>query len=153
MFAFLPAGSACGGLIARVRFDIPMPEPSLTEQARAARERAIATYSGFRVGAALRTRGGRIFRGCNIENASYGLTVCAERVALLTALAEGEREFDAIAVVSDATPPATPCGPCRQLLWEYCRDIEVVTADLHGQERRFRMSELLPHPFDLIPED
>ena len=153
MFTLLTAGSACGGLIARVRFDIPMPEPSLIEQARIARERAIATYSGFRVGAALRTRGGRIFRGCNIENASYGLTVCAERVALLTALAEGEREFDSIAVVSDATPPATPCGPCRQLLWEYCRDIEVVTADLHGHERRFRMSELLPHPFDLIPED
>ena len=153
MFTSLPAGTACGGLNARVRFDIPMPELSLTEQAQTARERAIATYSGFRVGAALRTRGGRIFRGCNIENASYGLTVCAERVALLTALAEGEREFDAIAVVSDATPPATPCGPCRQLLWEYCRDIEVVTADLHGHERRFRMSELLPHPFDLIPED
>jgi cytidine deaminase len=130
-----------------------MPEPSLTEQALTARERAIASYSGFRVGAALRTRGGRIFRGCNIENASYGLTVCAERVALLTALAEGEREFDAIAVVSDATPPATPCGPCRQLLWEYCRDIEVVTADLHGHQRRFRLSELLPHPFELIPED
>lgn len=132
---------------------LPMSDTSLIHEARAARERAIAPYSGFRVGAALRTRTGQVFHGCNIENASYGLTVCAERVALLTALAAGEREFTAVAVVSAGDPPATPCGPCRQLLWEYCRDIDVITSNLDGVERRFRMSELLPHPFDLLPEE
>lgn len=130
---------------------MPTEEPLIAE-ARAARERAIAPYSGFRVGAALETRSGRVISGCNIENASFGLTVCAERVALLTALAAGEREFARIAVVSQSEPPATPCGPCRQLLWEYCGDIPVLLTSISGQERRFRLSELLPHPFSFPPE-
>jgi cytidine deaminase len=125
---------------------------TLIDEARAARDRAIAPYSGFKVGAALRTRSGTVYHGCNIENSSYSLTVCAERVALLTALAAGEREFEAIAVFSQSEIPATPCGPCRQLLWEYCDDIHVVLSNLDGHTREFRMSELLPYAFKFRPE-
>lgn len=114
----------------------------------AARRNAIAPHSGFAVGAALETAGGRVFTGCNIENASYGLTVCAERVALLKALSEGAREFSSIAVVSGGTPPAPPCGACRQLLWEYCGDIPVLLHSIQGGSRTFQLSALLPEPFD-----
>ena len=89
-----------------------------------------------------------MFGGCNVENASYGLTVCAERVALLKALSEGEREFAAIAVVADTAAPTPPCGPCRQLLWEYCGDIPVVMANLTDIKARHQMRDLLPLPFD-----
>jgi cytidine deaminase len=116
--------------------------------ARAAREHAVAPYSKFKVGAALLTRDGRIYGGCNVENASYGLTVCAERVALLKALSEGAREFTMIAVVADTTAPTPPCGPCRQLLWEYCGDIPVVMANLNIVTGQHQMRELLPLPFD-----
>src|SRR5262245_43236173 len=102
----------------------PMPA-DLVQAATQARNNAIAPYSGFRVGAGIETTGGRVFTGCNIENASLGLTVCAERVALWKALSEGERSFARIAVVSDADEPSPPCGACRQLLWEYCGDIPV----------------------------
>ena len=130
-----------------------MPDlENLIDSARAARERAIATFSGFKVGAALRTASGVIFQGCNIENASYGLTVCAERVALLTALAAGERDFTSIAVISQSTPAASPCGPCRQLLWEYCRDIGVHLASLDGTVESTTLAVLFPRPFDLKPE-
>ncbi len=125
---------------------------ALIAAAADARERAIAPYSGFRVGAALETDDRRVITGCNVENATFGLTVCAERVALLTALAAGDRKFRAIAVVSQAADPATPCGPCRQLLWEYCGDIDVITANTAGASARYRLSELLPHPFTLTPE-
>ena len=120
----------------------------LVTAARAAREHASAPYSNFKVGAALLTRGGKIYTGCNVENATYALTVCAERVALLKALSEGERDFTTIAVVADTASPTPPCGPCRQLLWEYCGDIEVVLANLQGPTARYRLSELLPLPFD-----
>ena len=131
-----------------------MPDPdSLIAAAADARDRAIAPYSNFRVGAALELADGRIVTGCNIENATFGLTVCAERVALLTALAAGERQFRAIAVVTQSSKPATPCGPCRQLLWEYCGDIDVITASTAGTTARYRLAELLPHPFAHIPED
>ena len=109
----------------------------LVARAAAARDRAIAPYSGFKVGAALRTRSGKIYEGCNIENASYGLTVCAERVALLKALSEGEREFSDIAVVTDAKVLTTPCGACRQLLWEFCGDIRVVLHSTHGIDESY----------------
>lgn len=125
---------------------------SLVRQAVEARTRAIAPYSNYKVGAALEDRSGTVHQGCNIENASYGLSVCAERVALLGALSSGVRDFARIAVVTDAETPATPCGPCRQLLWEYCGDIDVVVANLNGFRQSFRMSDLLPHPFDLKPE-
>ena len=121
---------------------------TLVAAARAARERAIAPYSGFRVGAALLTTSGQIIGGCNVENATYGLTVCAERVALLKALSEGHREFSMIAVVADTAEPTPPCGPCRQLLWEYCGDIPVVMANLETVTATLQLGELLPLPFD-----
>ena len=120
----------------------------LITAARAAREHASAPYSHFNVGAALLAKDGTIYTGCNVENATYALTVCAERVALLKAISEGAREFTAIAVVADTAAPTPPCGPCRQLLWEYCGDITVVMANLTHETARLQMSELLPLPFD-----
>ena len=119
----------------------------LAVAAAQARQHAIASYSGFKVGAAIETPGGRVFTGCNIENASLGLTVCAERVALWKALSEGEREFSSIAVICDAETPATPCGACRQLLWEYCGDISVLLHTVRGASRTVKLAELLPQPF------
>jgi len=116
--------------------------------AREARERAQAPYSHFKVGAALKTRAGEIVTGCNIENASYGLSMCAERVAVFKAVSEGLNDFDAIAVVADSKRLTPPCGPCRQLLWEYCGDIVVHMLDLKGRSRTLRLAELLPMPFD-----
>jgi len=113
-----------------------------------ARERAQAPYSRFRVGAALKTRTGEIVTGCNIENASYGLSMCAERVAVFKAVSEGLEDFDAIAVAADSKRLTPPCGPCRQILWEYCGDIAVHMVDLKGRTKTVRMSELLPMPFD-----
>ena len=123
-------------------------EAALVEAAREARERAVAPYSRFKVGAALLTKEGRVYGGCNVENASYGLTVCAERVALLKALSEGERSFEMIVVVADTSDPTPPCGPCRQLLWEYCGDIPVVLANLQKITGEHQMRDLLPLPFD-----
>ncbi len=116
--------------------------------ARRARLRAVAPYSRFKVGAALRTRAGEIVTGCNIENASYGLTLCAERVAVFKAVSEGLRRFDAVAVVAGSHGPTAPCGPCRQILWELCGDVLVHMSDLRGHVLTRRMSELLPLPFD-----
>jgi cytidine deaminase len=123
-------------------------ESALLDAARQARERAQAAYSGFRVGAALELPDGRIVTGCNIENATYGLTLCAERVALVKALSDGHTAFARIVIVADTEAPTPPCGPCRQLLWEYCGDMEVVLANLNGPTARLRLAELLPMPFD-----
>ena len=120
----------------------------LVAEATKARENAAAAYSKYKVGAALRTKAGKVYRGCNVENATYGLTVCAERVALLSAIAAGERQFDAIAVVTQSDEPGTPCGPCRQLMWEYCGDIPVTIANLTGKRIDYKLSQLFPHPFD-----
>lgn len=120
----------------------------LVERARRARLRAVASYSGFRVGAALETTGGRIYTGCNIENASYGLTVCAERVAIFKAVSEGERNFKRLAVVADTDRLTPPCGACRQIIWEFCGDTEIVLANLKGKSGVLRMRALLPRPFD-----
>jgi len=117
-------------------------------QATQARERALAPYSGFRVGAAIESRDGRIFTGCNIENASYGLSLCAERVALSKALSEGVKDFRAIGIVIDSDSLASPCGACRQLLWEYCGNIVVYLHSLKGLDAEHRMADLLPFPFD-----
>jgi cytidine deaminase len=129
-----------------------MTEPSglrdLAGLARKARNRAHAPYSKFKVGAALRTRKGEIVTGCNIENASYGLTLCAERVAVFKAVSEGLGRFDAIAVVVDSPHLAAPCGPCRQILWEFCGDIWVHMETLRGVKKTIRLRELLPFPFD-----
>lgn len=116
--------------------------------ARQARERAIAPYSGFRVGAAFETSDGRLVAGCNIENASFGLTICAERVALFKALSEGMRDLSRLVVVADTPHPTPPCGACRQLIWEFCGDIPVVLANLETVVSVHRTSDLLPLPFD-----
>jgi cytidine deaminase len=124
------------------------PYEALITAATQARENAHAAYSNFRVGAALRATSGRIFGGCNVENATYGLTVCAERVAILKAISEGERCFDAIAVVADTDSPTAPCGACRQLIWEFCGDVPVILANLKGKTEVIAMHGLLPKPFD-----
>lgn len=113
-----------------------------------ARLNAHAPFSNFRVGAALRATSGRTFGGCNVENATYGLTVCAERVAIFKAISEGERGFDAIAVVTDTDTLTPPCGACRQIIWEFCGDVPVVLANLNGKQEIVRMRELFPKPFD-----
>lgn len=123
-------------------------ETALVEAARGARLRAQAPYSKFLVGAALESSNRVIVTGCNIENASYSLTICAERVALVKALSEGITTFSRIVVAADTTAATPPCGPCRQLLWEYCGDIEVIIANLDATLGRFRLAELLPLPFD-----
>ncbi len=121
---------------------------SLIAAAMRAREHACAPYSGFRVGAALEDADGRVWTGCNVENATYGLTVCAERVALLKALSEGVREFRRLAIVTKGAAPAPPCGACRQLLWEYAGDLEIVLSDGVGAIQILRLGDLLPRPFD-----
>jgi len=120
----------------------------LIEAAKQARERARARFSNFKVGAALEAVSGAVHSGCNIENATYGLTVCAERVAVWKALSEGETGFSRIAVVADTDNLTPPCGPCRQILWEFCGDIEVILANLKGKAEVMRLGVLLPRPFD-----
>jgi cytidine deaminase len=133
---------------ARSRRAAPAGLRELTGLARQARLQAFAPFSRFKVGAALRTRAGEVVTGCNIESASYGLTMCAERVAIFKAVSEGLREFDAIVVVADSPRPTAPCGACRQVVWELAGDIWVHIVNLHGRARTVRMSELLPLPFD-----
>jgi cytidine deaminase len=125
-----------------------MTASSLIDAARAARLRAHAPFSRFLVGAAIETADGRIITGCNVESASYGLTVCAERVAVFKAISEGIRGGSRIAVVADTAAPTPPCGACRQVLWEFGGDLEVVLANLDGEKGRYRLRELLPLPFD-----
>jgi cytidine deaminase len=126
---------------------LPGSDP-LVDAARSARERAVADYSGFKVGAALETADGTIVTGCNVENATYGLTICAERVAMFKALSEGHRQFRRVAVVADTPTPTPPCGACRQILWEFAGDIDVVLANLDSTTDTLRLAALLPHPFD-----
>ena len=121
---------------------------TLISAAKQARENAHAPYSNFRVGAALRATSGRVFGGCNVENATYGLTVCAERIAIFKAISEGEHGFDAIAVVTNTDTLTPPCGACRQLIWEFCGDIRVIMANLKGKTEVIQMRELFPRPFD-----
>ena len=125
-----------------------MGASKLVAAARRARRHARADFSGFAVGAALETADGTIVTGCNIENATYGLTICAERVAMFTALSEGHRTFRRIAVVADAPAPTPPCGACRQILWEFGGDIEVILASTRRETARHQLSALLPVPFD-----
>ena len=121
---------------------------ALIATATDARLRAVAPFSGFKVGAALETEDGTVITGCNIENASYGLTMCAERVAVFKAVSEGHRRFRRIAVVADTPSPTPPCGACRQILWEHAGDIQVVLANLERQTGRHGLKRLLPVPFD-----
>jgi len=120
----------------------------LVDAARKARLNAHAEFSHFKVGAALETADGTIIAGCNIENATYGLTICAERVAMFKALSEGHREFRRIVVVAETEAPTPPCGACRQILWEFGGDMEVILANLKKETGRHRLSDLLPIPFD-----
>ena len=126
---------------------MPDYEP-LIAAAKQARENAHARFSNFKVGAGLRTSSGKIYGGCNVENATYGLTMCAERVAIFKAISEGERKFDAIAVVTDTDALTPPCGACRQLIWEFCGDVPVVMSNLKGKVEVIPMRELFPKPFD-----
>lgn len=125
-----------------------MRDSDLVRAARQARRRAQAPFSRFKVGAAIETVDGTVITGCNIESVSYGLTMCAERVAIFKALSDGHRRFRRIAVVADATTPTPPCGACLQVLWEFGGDLEVILANLRRETGRHRMSELLPLPFD-----
>ena len=120
----------------------------LIAAARAVRENAVAPFSNFKVGAALESADGAIITGCNIENATYGLTICAERVAVFKALSEGYRAFRRVAVVADTDQLTPPCGACRQILWEFAGDLDVVLANMNIVTATHRLSDLLPHPFD-----
>ena len=125
-----------------------MRDSELIAAARRARRHARTDFSGFKVGAALQTAGGVIVTGCNIENATFGLTMCAERVAMFKALSEGHRRFTRVAVVADTSAPTPPCGACRQVLWEFGGDLEVILANLRRHTGTYRLADLLPLPFD-----
>jgi cytidine deaminase len=112
------------------------------------RENAHATFSHFKVGAAVADDTGRIHTGCNVENATYGLTVCAERVAIFKAISEGARKFTRVAVVADTESLTPPCGACRQILWEFCGDVEIVLSNLAGKTETLRLGTLIPRAFD-----
>jgi cytidine deaminase len=121
---------------------------SLAAAALAARENAHAPYSNFRVGAALEDSAGRVHTGCNIENATYGLTLCAERVAVFKAISEGARDFKRIAVAADTESLTPPCGACRQILWEFCGDLEILLVNPRGRSETIQLKELFPRAFD-----
>lgn len=126
----------------------PDLEERLLAEAVRSRGNAVSHRSGFAVGAAIETEDGTIYGGCNVENSTYGLTVCAERVAIWKALSEGARKFRAVAVVTGADTPTPPCGACRQILWEFAGDVPVVSATVSGARKLYRVSDLLPEPFD-----
>lgn len=121
---------------------------TLAQAALAAREHAHAPYSRFRVGAALEDDAGRIHTGVNVENATYGLTVCAERVAVFKALSEGARRFRRIAIAADAPTLTPPCGACRQILWEFCGDLEITLVNPAGASETLQLKDIFPRPFD-----
>ena len=120
----------------------------LLEAALAARENAHAPFSKFKVGAAIEDENGRLFTGCNVENATYGLTLCAERVAVFKAISEGARKFKRIAVAADTDVLTPPCGACRQILWEFCGNAELTLVNLQGKTETFQLKDLFPRPFD-----
>jgi cytidine deaminase len=136
------SGSDSGATNRRRPFD------QLVDAARRAREHAVAPFSKFKVGAALETANGVIITGCNVENATYGLTICAERVAMFKALSEGHRAFTRLALVADTDEPTPPCGACRQILWEYGGNLEICLANLKEQKGVYSLKELFPLPFD-----
>ncbi len=123
-------------------------EIDLIAIATEARLRSVAPFSNFLVGAALRTKEGKIFTGCNVESASYGLTVCAERVAIWKALSEGEREFTDLVIVADTAQLTPPCGTCRQIIWEFAKHAKITLANLRGQQEEVNIRDLLPKAFD-----
>ena len=120
----------------------------LLEAAKAARLRSIAPFSNFLVGAAIKTNEGKVYIGCNVESASYGLTVCAERVAIWKALSEGERQFTELAIVADTDTLTPPCGTCRQIIWEFAKNATIMLGNLRGESQIVSIKELLPRAFD-----
>ena len=120
----------------------------LLETAKTARLQSIAPFSNFLVGAAVKTADGKVYTGCNVESASYGLTVCAERVAIWKALSEGERQFTELAIVADTGALTPPCGTCRQIIWEFAKNATIVLGNLHGETQVVSIRELLPRAFD-----
>lgn len=120
----------------------------LVNAAQQAQRQALAPYSNFHVGAALETAAGKIYTGCNIESSSYGLTCCAERVAMFKALSEGEREFKRLAVAAETEEFCTPCGACRQVLWDYGQNLEIICVNKHGARHVLPLRDLLPEAFD-----
>ena len=127
---------------------MPHTDKELIDAAAAVRENAFAPYSGFRVGSALETEDGELVTGCNVESASYGLTVCAERIAIFNALSQGKKRIRKIAVVTDTDELTAPCGACRQVIWEFGGDIPVILSNLKGKTAKLTMKDLLPHAFD-----
>ena len=125
-----------------------MREKELIEKAKRARLRAYAPYSNFKVGAALLTRSGKVYTGANVENSTYGLTVCAERLAIFKAVNKGDKDLVKIVVVTDRNPPVTPCGACRQVLSEFAKNLKIVCANLKGKIERYSLKELLPEAFE-----
>jgi cytidine deaminase len=121
----------------------------LIEAALNVRKNAHAPFSDFPVGAAIEDMHGRIHTGCNVENATYGLTICAERVAVFKAVSEGARRFRRVVVVADTDVLTPPCGSCRQILWEFCGDVELTLVNLQGKTEKFQMKDLFPRPFDV----
>jgi cytidine deaminase len=124
-----------------------IPDP-LIQAATSVRERAYAPFSHFKVGAAIEDENGRVFTGCNVENATYGLTVCAERVAIFKAISEGAGKLKRVAVVADTDTLTPPCGACRQMLWEFCGNAELILANLSGKHETTSIAEIFPRPFD-----
>ena len=127
-----------------------MPDPStwLVQAALAVRERAHVPFSKFKVGAAIEDENGRVFTGCNVENATYGLTICAERVAVFKAVSEGAGKIVRVVVVADTKVLTPPCGACRQILWEFCGDAQLTLANVAGKQETVRLSDIFPRPFD-----
>ncbi len=123
-------------------------DQNLVKLAVAAQKKALAPYSHFKVGAALRTKEGKTYAGINVESSSYGLTICAERVALFKALSEGEREFDTIAIVTDSDELCPPCGACRQVLWDYAPNLKIILSNLKGEIKEYELRDLFPAAFD-----
>jgi cytidine deaminase len=121
---------------------------SLIQSALAAREHAHAPFSKFKVGAAIEDEDGRVFTGCNVENATYGLTICAERVAVFKAISEGAAKIRRVVVVADTETLTPPCGACRQILWEFCGGAELILANLAGKQETLRLKDIFPRPFD-----
>jgi cytidine deaminase len=120
----------------------------LLETAKKARLQSIAPFSNFLVGAAVKTEAGKVYTGCNVESASYGLTVCAERVAIWKALSEGERDFSELAIVADTGSLTPPCGTCRQIIWEFAKNATIMLGNLRGETQIVSIRELLPRAFD-----
>ncbi len=124
-----------------------MTDDELVKKAVEAKERAYAPYSDFRVGAALLTPNGNLYLGCNVENASHGLTVCAERVAIQNAVSAGEKDFQALAISTDSEEFVAPCGACRQVIWEFSKDLRVILSNDKGEVQVTCIADLFPRPF------